>query len=187
MGGLPTTAGDLASATRKGPYSFCLCARSHSALMDPSHRRAIIIKTICFCAERNLSVSGSSPSWITSGASWNLLHEAVSKRIPLVSQVRCRHSLEGRWLSSPCISPQTATNYTRGNGPSSPGRQFTLISFMVVDAYFKWLEVIPMTYKTIRITTEVLHSSFAHNGLPRKLPSTMGISLLQKSLPSSWN
>jgi len=51
---------------------------------------------------------------------------------------------------------------------------FLFLFFILVDAYSKWLEVIPMSSATSNATMEVLSSVFAMHGLPKFLVTDNG-------------
>ena len=57
---------------------------------------------------------------------------------------------------------------------------------IVIDTYYKWLEVIPMCSTTSLKTIEVLRSLFARYGILRRSFPTMGRSWHRKSSLSSW-
>ena len=72
---------------------------------------------------------------------------------------------------------------THGNGLSVPGHMCMLIMpahlnvsvfLIVVDAYFKWMKVVPIWHATSQSTIEKLRIIFAMHGLPEMLVSDNG-------------
>lgn len=180
-----------------------MCVRLHLAWMAPSHRESTVtallskqrgtfgwprLCAVGFEGGYSWNVSGSPVGWLASGPSQDLLHKVFSKRISLVTRIGCRHSLEGQRLSSLCISQQVATKgiitptqmACQALGENSHSFDFfekNKSTFpLVVDAYSRWLEMIPMTSTISLKTTEVLPSLFARYGLQRKLSLIMGLS-----------
>lgn len=103
-----------------------------------------------------------------------------------MTRIGCRHSLEGQRLSSLFISQQVATKgiitptqmACQALGENSHSFDFfekNKSTFpLVVDAYSRWLEMIPMTSTISLKTTEVLPSLFARYGLPEEVVSDDG-------------
>ena len=86
------------------------------------------------------------------------------------------------------------TSLRSRNWPSQPWRRLHLdfagpflgASFLiVVDAYSKWLEVIPMSSTTAERTVTELRKLFATHGLPTQVVTDNGTNLLLKNLKSS--
>ena len=57
--------------------------------------------------------------------------------------------------------------------------------FAVIDAHFKWPEVVMMTSTTSEKTIEALRSMFANHGLPEQMVSDNGPNSLQVCFCSS--
>ena len=107
-----------------------------------------------------------------------------------MARTGCRHYSEGQWLSSLCVSWQVSTKgtLTLWKWPVKPWERIHIDFFkkdkstflIVVDAYSKWLGVIPMTSTTSLRTIEVLCSLFARYGLPEEVVSDNGLQLVSE-------